>query len=335
MHMVRSLVLLLVALPLPAAWSPESAAQYLDARQKLWVVWPRALASGVPCISCHTGLPYLISRAALRQSGAPASTYETTLLDGVRAKAADPKVAGAHSVLDAMVLALDESRNNHLSPAAEQVFERMWAQQFRKGSDAGAWAWFKLNQDPWEADDSVYYGAALAALATGMAPGDYQSRANIREGIGLMKTYLCDHMAAQPLHNRLAVLWASRKLRDLLPDREQRAVLDELRRKQSADGGWTIDSLGAFPAHEKAPPAVGSNGYATAIAAFTMVKAGVPASDKALARALDWLRAHQNAQAGYWDAQSMNRVYEAGSMPLEFMRDAATGYALAALTEAR
>ena len=48
----------------------------------------------------------------------------------------------------------------------------MWALQQVKGDNAGSWPWLQFNQEPWEANDSGYYGAALAAMAVGIAPGD-------------------------------------------------------------------------------------------------------------------------------------------------------------------
>src|SRR5271169_4135307 len=49
-------------------WNAGLAAQYMDSRQKEWVAWPMAMASGVACVSCHTGLPYLVARPALRRA---------------------------------------------------------------------------------------------------------------------------------------------------------------------------------------------------------------------------------------------------------------------------
>src|ERR1700679_901202 len=49
-------------------WNARLAGQYLDSRQKEWVAWPMALHSGVACVSCHTGLTYLVARPALRRS---------------------------------------------------------------------------------------------------------------------------------------------------------------------------------------------------------------------------------------------------------------------------
>jgi len=51
-----------------ADWNQRIAADYLDARQKEWFAWPRAKVASSACVSCHTGLPYLIARPALRRA---------------------------------------------------------------------------------------------------------------------------------------------------------------------------------------------------------------------------------------------------------------------------
>jgi squalene-hopene/tetraprenyl-beta-curcumene cyclase len=128
-------------------------------------------------------------------------------------------------------------------------------------------------------------------------------------------------------------LWSSSKLHGLLSNADKAAILAELGRKQEADGGWTLGSLGPWNQHDAAPPSVGSNSYATALAAFALEQAGLKASDPVLSRALTWLRTHQNAD-GYWPADSMNHKHQAGTIPEKFMTDAATGYATAALLAA-
>src|SRR5262245_14033761 len=72
------------ALCIAADWNPKQTAEFLDARQKAWFGWKRAEAAGGPCISCHTGLTYLLARPALRaalKEPSPTS-YETGLRDG-------------------------------------------------------------------------------------------------------------------------------------------------------------------------------------------------------------------------------------------------------------
>jgi squalene-hopene/tetraprenyl-beta-curcumene cyclase len=150
-----------------------------------------------------------------------------------------------------------------------KAFDRMWSIQLNSGPDKGAWQWSDFDLDPWETKDSAFYGAALGALATGLAPADYQARPEIRDNVAALRAYLRDGQKTTPVHNRVFLLWASSKLRDLLPTADRQAILDELWRKQEADGGWSIQSLGQWKKRDAAEPvAVGSNAYATALVAF-------------------------------------------------------------------
>ena len=65
---LAALLILAVAPAFCADWNAQLAEQYLDARQQAWIAWPMAMHSGVACVSCHTGLPYLLSRPALRKA---------------------------------------------------------------------------------------------------------------------------------------------------------------------------------------------------------------------------------------------------------------------------
>jgi squalene-hopene/tetraprenyl-beta-curcumene cyclase len=333
-------------------WNARLAAQYMDSRQKEWVAWPVAMHSGVACVSCHTGLPYLLSRPALRQAldektgptlyeGVLVASMRSTvirtdandLFGGLKGLIVD-QVYGAQVVLASLVLAMDDRPRGRLSAEGEKAFDRMWSLQLKSGPDKGAWLWSDFDLDPWETKDAAFYGAALAALATGLAPADYQSRPEIEENLAALRVYLREGQKTQPLHNRLFLLWASSKLRDLLPDADKQAILDELWRKQEADGGWTIQSLGQWKVRDKAPAALGSNSYATALIAFSVEQAAVLPSQAGLSKALAWLRAHQDPQGGYWAAESMNHKHDPGTVPEKFMTDAATGYATAALLAA-
>ncbi len=305
-------------------WNPRLAAQFLDSRQKAWFAWPPANKSGVSCLSCHTGFPYLLGRAALRRTlGEHDPTlYEALLVDGVRATAIKTDGAflfgdskgllgeqefGAQSILSALVLAIDDAPRGRLSPEGEGAFERLWNLQLRAGENKGAWNWSEFDLDPWETPHSMFYGAALAAVATGVAPAGYQFRPMIGENVAALSAYLRVAQKAQPLHDRVTLLWAAAVLRDLLPNPDRQAILDEVWAKQQADGGWSIESLGPWETHPKAPPADGSSSYATGLAAFTLQQAGVERTDRRLARALAWLETHQDRQSGAWVAQSMNR----------------------------
>jgi squalene-hopene/tetraprenyl-beta-curcumene cyclase len=350
---LAALFVLSVSLGLSEDWNVSRAEQYMDSRQKEWVAWPIALHSGVACVSCHTGLPYLVARPALRRAlgeKTGPTLYESVLVDSIRATvirtdakdlfdglkgAIVDQVYGAQVVLSALVLAMDDASRGHLSPEGEKAFERMWSIQVKAGADQGAWQWSDFDLDPWETKDSVFYGAALGALATGFAPANYQARPEIRENVTALIAYVRENQKTQVLHNRVFLLWASAKMRDLLPDAEKQALLNELWSKQEADGGWSLQSLGPWKKREAASPSIGSNAYATALVAFAAGQAGVPPSQPNLARALAWLKTHQDTQSGDWMAESMNHKHSgAGPMAEKFMSDAATGYATAALLAA-
>jgi squalene-hopene/tetraprenyl-beta-curcumene cyclase len=349
---LAALTALMIAPAFCGGWNARLATQYLDSRQKEWVAWPVALHSGVACVSCHTGLPYLLSRPALRQTlreKTGPTLYEGVLVASMRATVIRTdandlfgglkglivnQVYGAQVVLSSLVLAMDDAPRGKLSAEGEKAFERLWSLQLKTGPDKGAWLWSDFDLDPWETKDAAFYGAALAALATGLAPADYQARPDIQQNIAALAAYLRQGQKTQPLHNRLFLLWASSKLRDLLPDADRQAILNELWRKQEVDGGWTMASLGQWKQRAAAPTAVGSNSYATALVTYTAEQTGVRQPQPGLTKALAWLRSHQDPQGGYWAAQSMNHKHETGSVPEKFMTDAATGYAVAALLAA-
>jgi squalene-hopene/tetraprenyl-beta-curcumene cyclase len=296
----------LLALSLCADWSPRLAADYLDSRQKEWFAWKAAQTASGPCVSCHTGVTYLLVRPELRRKlGEKQPTpYETGLrktLGGVGFKEPLASQAPGVEVIHSALFLGD--------------FDRMWAMQIKEGNDKGAWQWFHLDLDPWEMPESTFYGATVAALAARNDHGHL-------EQIALLRDYLKREQAGQPLHNRLMLLWA-------MPDLVSGNLLEEALKKQQADGGWTMESLGPW---KRPTRSSGSDAYATGLVTYTLLK-GHKSSKLRLAGALNWLKLHQNEQ-GYWAATSMNKEYPADSMMVKFMQDAATGFAALALLEA-
>jgi squalene-hopene/tetraprenyl-beta-curcumene cyclase len=332
------LILLTTQPGFAADWSPKLAAQYLDSRQKEWFAWPPAKRSGGPCISCHTGATYLLARPALRRvlGEAEPTIYETGLVDGLRArvgsrledalKAVKEPLASQAVGVEAIFAALFLPEEK---PAAQQAWDRLWSMQIHEGKSQGSWPWFDFDTDPYETPESGFFGASLAALAISATPSEYQARPEIKGRVAELTAYLRTAMPAQPLHNRLLLLWAAARL-PALSDTKQ-SIIDEALEKQQPDGSWTIASLGPWKEHPAAPSPRGPSAYATAVAAFALEQAGVPQSNPRLRKALDWLRANQDPQFGYWAAESMNKRREPGSMPHGFMRDAATAFAVLAL----
>ncbi len=128
---------------------------------------------------------------------------------------------GTESVLNALILASSDasnaasarsnnrSRNAHLSEDTRAAFENMWAEQQTSGTQKGAWLWLRFKNEPWEADDSDFYGAALAGIAVGTAPENYRAKPQIQNNLKMLREYLNRDYAAQTLSNRVVFLWAS------------------------------------------------------------------------------------------------------------------------------
>src|SRR3954447_25491779 len=51
------------------SWSAPQAAAYLDERANWWIGWQKSQRDhGTTCISCHTVLPYVLSRSSLKRA---------------------------------------------------------------------------------------------------------------------------------------------------------------------------------------------------------------------------------------------------------------------------
>jgi squalene-hopene/tetraprenyl-beta-curcumene cyclase len=333
-------------------WDMRRAAAYMDARQAWWSAWPNAARDHqTACVSCHTALPYALARPTLRAAlheTEPASA-ERKLIDDVVKRVTLwrevepfypdqtnglPKTSesrGTEAILNALVLATRDAAVGQPSGEAHAALENMWALQFRRGPLSGAWAWLNFHLEPWEADDAVFFGASLAAVAVGSEPG-YAPSAEVNEHVAALRTYLRKQMAPQSLFNRVVLLWASTGVPDVLTADEQRAVIDSAFSKQNADGGWTLAALGDWKRGDKTPLDTASDGYATGLVTFALQRAGCSPGEPRIARARAWLARHQDAATGKWTATSLNRQRDPATDAAKFMSDAATGFAVLALT---
>lgn len=348
------------------SWDPKTAAGYLDQREVTWMGWPGAARDHETfCVSCHTVMPYVLSRPTLRNalSEQGPSDTERKILDNVvkrvrlwnevgpyytdaeygNGKPAESR--GTEAVLNALILASNDASSGHLSDTTRMALNNMWALQLSDGAGKGAWAWLRFGMEPWEADDSQYYGAALAALATGIAPEDYRSSPDIQGKIGLLRDYLNRESAKQSMMNRVVLLWASAKLPGLLDSERQKLMIREILNAQQSDGGWALSSHvwpGMWSLHSMVRTRLRSDwtrqngesdGYATGLITFVLQEVGTPPQDPGLKRGLTWLARSQNSDDGSWPSVSLSQRRSASSNVGHFMRDAATAYAVLALTE--
>lgn len=348
------------AIPNPPAqtWNPASAAHYLDQRESWWQSWPKSARDHETfCVSCHTAMPYAISRSALRQSlneSAPAA-QERDLLAGVtkrvrlwsevapfysdadRGQYKSVESRGTESVLNALILATRDAQSGKLTDETQTALDNMWTEQQSSGDQRGAWRWLRFHNEPWEADDSDFYGATLAAVAAGIAPEKYQSSPDVLSHINILRDYLNREFTAQTTLNHAQLLWAATKIPALIAPPRQAAIVAELLAKQQPDGGWSTSSLsGNWQRADGTAQETRSDGFATGFVAFVLLQSGVSTQNADMARALRWLNTNQDSATGAWPSYSLNKNAEHHQSPETnlFMTDAATAYAVLALTEA-
>ena len=344
--------------PAPApAWDAKAAASYLDQRESKWATWSRTARDHQTfCVSCHTVVPYALSRPSLRSAlgeKAPSPDEDKVLADVVtRVRAwkelepyySDEQVGpnktresfGTESILNTLILASHDAESGVLSGDTQKAFDILWSLQETSGEEKGSWYWLNFNNDPWEAPDSGYYGAALAAVAVGVAPKSYAAKPEIQANLKALAQYLHDQAPKQSPINRVTLLWASAKMPGILSQSEQQAIVAELSAKQQPDGGWCLASLvGPWFRSDGTSLETKSDGYATGLVTLALEQAGVIRDNEHLARALAWLEANQSKSEGDWPAYSLNRTRNPATNIGHFMDDAATGYSVLALTQAK
>lgn len=336
-------------------WSGRAAAAYLDGRMVWWMGWPVAARDhGTFCVSCHTVAPYAMARPALRTAlaeQAPSST-ELKLLDNVKKrvrmwKEVEPayptekrgvgkteESRGTESILNAVVLVSYDMPTGKLSPDARLALDNMWGEQLKTGEAAGAWSWLQFHNSPWEGD-SQYYGAALAAVTVGSAPGNYQFAPEIRDNLKSLREYLARTRESQILIDRVMLLWASTKVPGILSSAQQKSIMDEALSKQQTDGGFSLSSfVGGWKRHDDTPLETKSDGYATGLVTLTLLQAGMKRDQPQLQRSLSWLMLNQDKTEGRWLAYSLNKQRDLSTDIGRFMSDAATAFAVLALQNA-
>jgi squalene-hopene/tetraprenyl-beta-curcumene cyclase len=343
------------------AWNPRAAAQYLDSREDWWQRWDHAKRDhDTRCVSCHTQAPYALARPMLRRDLGELSLSpgEKSMLADVEKRVrnwdqmlpfySDEKYGegkeiesrNAESVLNAIILASYDAGKDRLSDLTRTAFDHAWALQSKTGSDAGGWVWQNFAYTPWESKESQYHWAALMAMTVSRTPGAYCKDPMIAANLLLLHNFLKRHYAAQPLLNKIVLLWASAADRGLLSGPQKKELAAELAQRQHTDGGWSTTDLGMWERRDKTPLETRSDGYATGLIVLALEQTADEGSraggmtSPMVKRGIDWLVANQDELTGSWPAWSLNKNRDLKSDAGLFMTDAATGYSVLALENA-
>ncbi|MGA8555899.1 MAG: hypothetical protein WB630_15905 [Candidatus Acidiferrales bacterium] len=96
--------------------------------------------------------------------------------------------------------------------------------------------------------------------------------------------------------------------------------------------GAVADEYGKWKRDDGTPQETSSDGYATGLTIFVLQQTGVPRGNVQLERARQWLITNRNKTEGFWLAYCLNKRRNLSSNVGRFMSDAATAYAVLALT---
>lgn len=340
--------------PVSSGWDRQAAERYLDSREVWWQSWDRTQKDhGTYCISCHTQMPYALARPALRKdlSDPAPSGAEKAMLDSIEkrvsmwkdvepfyldaqyGKGKEIESRNAESVLNALILTSYDAHQGHLSDAARTAFNNAWALQSKTGPVTGAWVWQNFHYTPWESPESEYHGAALMAVAVGMAPDHYRDDPRIAANLAALRGYLQSRYYAQPMLNKVIALWATAQIPGILSNEVRDKLVDDLKLRQHIDGGWSLTDLGTWERVDNTPLETRSDGYATGLIVLVFEQNAV--NDAHVQRGIGWLKANQDKTTGAWQAWSLNKNRDPKSNIGQFMSDAATSYAVLALDESR
>ena len=301
-----------------APFSASKAADFLDSASIHWQKTHQ-------CFTCHTNYSYLIARPALGKD-APALKQVRQFAEELiqeRWVSKGPRW-DAEVVATGSILAMnDAATTGKLHPLTKLALDKMWTLQ----RPDGGWNWLKCEWPPMESDD--HYGATLAAIGVGSAPGNYAQSSLAQAGLAKLKRYF----AEQPprfAHHRAMLLWANAKVPGLLPATDQEKWIKELLSMQKSDGGWNSATLGSWKRHDgKTQDTETSDGYATGFVIYVLRQSNLPKDHPQIQKGVQWLKSHQR-ESGKWFARSL---YKEGRNYLSHAASAFAVLALAACNE--
>ena len=316
--------------PRRGAVSTRLAVEHLEQGSVAWSGQRR-------CISCHTNGTYMLARPALAKAIGPPPEATLAFYRGqLESLAAEPVESLRKSTKPAQVIYLAAglaSWDRHVTGVRSPETDRALRLMFAAQDESGTWGTLDC-WPPYESD--AFHEATVAATAAATAPGWLDeiasgSDAALAAGVDKLRVYFRDTPAPHD-YGRVLLLQASTHFPGILDDSGKAAIVEMLRARQKADGGWSIRAFakpeawgsGNRAAKLRAEPDFAdpaSDGHMTGLAVLAMREAGVPADDPAVRRGVGWLLANQR-ESGRWWTRSLNTdswhfiTYSGTALPL-------------------
>ena len=289
--------------PLLPDVSLEKATEFLDAG---------ARAHEKKCVNCHASFAYLMARPALpvftEKHGEVRKSLEdwVAYLEGLQLRTTSDSRRRAEAVMSGAVLAQhDAETTGKLRPVTRRALDLMWQVQLPDGG----FDWLKPNDEPPSAIDN-HFGATMAAIAAGIAPGGYADSPKTRVHIDKLRGYLRTH-PPQHMHQRGMLMLADHFLGGLMSEQKRRHIVSDLFELQHPDGGWALAALGdaTWKRKDNTPQDLTtSDGYGTGFSVYVLRTAGgIPADDGRIQRAVAWLKSNQRASGGWYSRSPKNK----------------------------
>ena len=221
---------------------------------KAWFAWKPAASPDGPCVSCHTGMTYLLARPALRR--ALGETQPTMFETGAARSAprqrrceTGRRPSGCRNGFRRSLpgaAGCRKGRRLRDSPSVRSVV----GTAARRRGDKGRLAVVSSQPGSVTSIPARTFSALRSRrFAIGTMPDGYAQTPEYASTFRRSsRSFETGADVQRPLHDRLARLWASSKLRSVLPDQSRKALIEETFGKQQADGGWSIESLRALDA---------------------------------------------------------------------------------------
>jgi squalene-hopene/tetraprenyl-beta-curcumene cyclase len=344
--------------PVAARMSLARSAAYLDNMAAFWMQRkevPHAYGQQgrnvlTSCGSCHANFSYLMVRPLLVKEFPKSQMDETRRWMEKRTASFErlcrekPRLGPMFREEDGMVgysalefvsmatalVFYDAQTTGKLHPSTRSALTKMWALQNGAGDwnpldHCAAMAFPVAEFDP-------YYGATLAALATGMAPEDYAKTSEARAGLAKLRTFFKNN-PAPGAHHQAMLLWASQRTEGLMTRAERTATIKDLLKLQREDGGWSSSALKPGRYSQRRFNDSGSDGYGTAFVVYVLRQAGLPASRPEIARGVTWLKSRQRVSGNWFTAHALGHDQPEGGLGTRglSMTNLATAFAVMAL----